>query len=428
MITGNAAGNALSGAGGDDRLVGGLGSDVLTGGPGNDEFVFRAPAETWAGPGRDVIRDFARSDRITLAQIDADAIADGDQAFAFIGDAAFSRTAGELRYRDGIVSGDLDGNGAADFEIGIANLADSRATPTSCSEPARAGGRPPRRPRRHRSPGMGDAYARPSSRSSGIAPTRIPSLNQSLIIKLRSGAGAGMYRASGEPSRAARPKRPLTFEHHKTTSAGARLSHAWQTAFERGLDMLDHFDRRSPDRPRARGRQFHPTIRGLAAGALMAALASCAPSATTTDIAAMLPSAAPDAGALPTAGFAAAVLPGQETRALLPNDTALAGENFILVRPAGRFAGQPTLARRLGALTPLPAPFEYAVAQDFQPVDGYGSPFSYIATEPSEGVTCALAVGATTSAAGTPATVMMRNCTRGDVTRALAPVASLAAY
>jgi hypothetical protein len=142
----------------------------------------------------------------------------------------------------------------------------------------------------------------------------------------------------------------------------------------------------------------------------------------------MLPSAAPDAGAMPSAGFAPLAQPGRETRTLLPNDTALAGENFILVRPAGRFGGQPALDRALGALAPLPAPFEFAVAQDFRPVDGYGSPFSYIAIEPSEGVTCALAVGATASAAGTPATVMMRNCTRGDAIRALAPVASPAAY
>ena len=45
----------------------------------------------------------------------------GDQAFAWIGDAAFSGTAGELRFafagNTTTVTGDTDGDGAADFAL-----------------------------------------------------------------------------------------------------------------------------------------------------------------------------------------------------------------------------------------------------------------------------------------------------------------------
>lgn len=56
--------------------------------------------------------------------MDADTLTEGDQAFQFIGTAAFSNTAGELRYEvvDGntYVYGDTNGDGAADFMILLA--------------------------------------------------------------------------------------------------------------------------------------------------------------------------------------------------------------------------------------------------------------------------------------------------------------------
>ena len=60
-----------------------------------------------------------RFDRIDLAAIDADPALAGDQAFTWIGAAAFSGRAGELRVVPGLVQGDLDGDGLADFEIGL---------------------------------------------------------------------------------------------------------------------------------------------------------------------------------------------------------------------------------------------------------------------------------------------------------------------
>lgn len=81
-------------------------------------FVFFKINESAPGAGRDVITDFeAGIDTIRLAGIDANILLNGDQAFAFIGSAAFSQTAGELRYANGFVRGDVDGDGAADFVI-----------------------------------------------------------------------------------------------------------------------------------------------------------------------------------------------------------------------------------------------------------------------------------------------------------------------
>ena len=46
----------------------------------------------------DVVADFAAGDRIDVSTIDADVYASGNQAFAFIGSAAFSGTPGEINY------------------------------------------------------------------------------------------------------------------------------------------------------------------------------------------------------------------------------------------------------------------------------------------------------------------------------------------
>ena len=54
----------------------------------------------------------------------------GNQRFTFIGTAAFTNIKGELRVEQSgtsaIVMGDVDGDGAADFEIELPNFADLR--------------------------------------------------------------------------------------------------------------------------------------------------------------------------------------------------------------------------------------------------------------------------------------------------------------
>ncbi|MBW8726684.1 MAG: hypothetical protein JF625_16230 [Inquilinus limosus] len=122
-LVGNAAANTLAGNAGDDVLRGGAGKDVLGGGAGADHFVYAAVADSAVGNAADVIADFshAQADRIDLTSIDANTGMANDQAFGFIGSAAFSHHAGELRAvvsgSQTTVSGDVNGDGVADFSI-----------------------------------------------------------------------------------------------------------------------------------------------------------------------------------------------------------------------------------------------------------------------------------------------------------------------
>lgn len=122
-IRGGSGNDIVSGGAGDDLIVGGSGADVMTGGVGAD--IFRISSyESSVGPGADRITDFVSGeDRIDLANIDASFWDAGDQAFTFVGSAAFSGTAAELRFSfDGVdtwVEGDIDGDGAADFAIAL---------------------------------------------------------------------------------------------------------------------------------------------------------------------------------------------------------------------------------------------------------------------------------------------------------------------
>ncbi len=124
QLTGGTGNDSLSGAQGNDWIVGGSGTDRMSGGIGADVFDFRSVAESSAVTSTaDVITDFshAAGDRISLSSIDGNTLAAGNQAFQLIGSAAFSHHAGELRvaYQGGnaFVSGDVDGNGVADFVI-----------------------------------------------------------------------------------------------------------------------------------------------------------------------------------------------------------------------------------------------------------------------------------------------------------------------
>ncbi|MGK9232265.1 M10 family metallopeptidase C-terminal domain-containing protein, partial [Inquilinus limosus] len=141
-LIGNAGVNVLSGAAGDDTLAGGggadtldggagldillgnAGKDTLSGGAGADLFTFSALGDSVFGTRADVITDFrhAQGDRIDLSGIDADTGTAGDQGFSFIGSAAYSGHAGELRFASTTsstttVAGDVDGDGRSDFHI-----------------------------------------------------------------------------------------------------------------------------------------------------------------------------------------------------------------------------------------------------------------------------------------------------------------------
>lgn len=128
-LRGNAGDDLIKGEDGDDVLWGGAGRDDLYGGAGADSFSFGIG--DFAGLTAstcDRIFDFgqAQADSIRLDEVDANEMDFGDQQFAFIGDAAFSGAAGELRaYQDDAntyVEGDTDGDGVADFMIRLDGL------------------------------------------------------------------------------------------------------------------------------------------------------------------------------------------------------------------------------------------------------------------------------------------------------------------
>lgn len=127
-VVGNVGNDILYGGAGNDTIDGGAGRDKMWGGEGRDVFVFRQ--EVITNRDLDEIFDFKRGeDIIGLSTIDANTKTAANDAFKFIGEAAFSKTAGELRfaaYGDGVkVTGDVNGDGLGDFDIvlhGVATL------------------------------------------------------------------------------------------------------------------------------------------------------------------------------------------------------------------------------------------------------------------------------------------------------------------
>lgn len=147
VITGSAEGDQLSGMGGNDKLLGMAGRDILRGGDGADTLTGGAGADTLSGgSGADIftygaadfaggvsasmdrIEDFssAQGDRIHLSSIDAKLNTAVNEAFSFIGSAAFRGKAGELRYQvsngDVHVFGDVNGDKVADFQIHLVGV------------------------------------------------------------------------------------------------------------------------------------------------------------------------------------------------------------------------------------------------------------------------------------------------------------------
>ena len=109
--------DTLSGAQGNDWLQGGQGSDRLRGGVGADFFSYQTKdaSSRW----RDTITDFdcRQGDRLGII-----AVLDGKDPFAnpgweYIGSASFNGAAAELRFADGRLQGDVDGDGKADLRI-----------------------------------------------------------------------------------------------------------------------------------------------------------------------------------------------------------------------------------------------------------------------------------------------------------------------
>lgn len=113
LVFGGAGEDFLSGGNGQDELTGGTGQDHLEGGGGADLFIFTDVNEMDKGSNADVIEDFENGDKIDLS---------GAGNFTYINDQDFGNVAGELRFEDGVLQGDTDGDGNADFEIKVKDV------------------------------------------------------------------------------------------------------------------------------------------------------------------------------------------------------------------------------------------------------------------------------------------------------------------
>jgi Ca2+-binding RTX toxin-like protein len=145
VLFGDAGRDTLLGGAGNDTLTGGAGQDELTGGAGADIFrwskVSANPADADSFPGsttRDRITDFDTGtlvpvsglvfDRLDLSSVDAQLGVPGNDAFIFLGQAAFSGNGvgGELRYAHAggstLVQGDINGDALADIEVELTGI------------------------------------------------------------------------------------------------------------------------------------------------------------------------------------------------------------------------------------------------------------------------------------------------------------------
>ena len=132
-LIGSTGFNVLDGGAGNDTLVGKGGGDVLTGGAGKDIFDFNAVADSTPGSMTRIIDFLVGGDTIDLSGIDAMTTKAGDQAFTFVGNAAFSGKAGQLRFEVAAghtyVYADTNGDKVADFALDL--LGDQKLVATS---------------------------------------------------------------------------------------------------------------------------------------------------------------------------------------------------------------------------------------------------------------------------------------------------------
>jgi Ca2+-binding RTX toxin-like protein len=100
VLSGGTGNDMLDGGTGPDWLHGGMGGDWLYGGNQADKFVWSSTSESDLASGMDFVVDFNRAegDLLDLSAIDPNPSGWGNEAFTFIGTAAFSGEPGEIRY------------------------------------------------------------------------------------------------------------------------------------------------------------------------------------------------------------------------------------------------------------------------------------------------------------------------------------------
>ena len=121
-LASTAADEALSGTASADIFLLGGGLDTVLGRSGTDRFLFQPAALGAAAGNAATLQDFSRAagERIDLSAIDAIAGTPGNDAFAFIGTAAFTG-AGQLRWENQggmrLIQGNVDGDTTADLTL-----------------------------------------------------------------------------------------------------------------------------------------------------------------------------------------------------------------------------------------------------------------------------------------------------------------------
>lgn len=127
-LIGSQGNDRLHGGQGNDFLAGERGSDVLIGGRGTDalllgrdekadKLIFKSVNDSRPGPAHDATTIESGEDFVDLRRIDANSTTSADDAFHWIGATEFSGVAGELRYANRLLQGDVDGDGVTDFEV-----------------------------------------------------------------------------------------------------------------------------------------------------------------------------------------------------------------------------------------------------------------------------------------------------------------------
>lgn len=121
--TSTIASETLTGTGDADVFVLGGGLDTVFGLAGLDAFRFLPAALGAAAANATTLEDFSRAagERLDLSRIDAIAGSPADDGFSFIGTAAFSNVAGQLRWQEQgtqrLIQGDVNGDGGAELTI-----------------------------------------------------------------------------------------------------------------------------------------------------------------------------------------------------------------------------------------------------------------------------------------------------------------------
>jgi hypothetical protein len=119
MLVGGAADDIITGGAGDDLVAGEFGNDTVTGGAGRDGFYF-----VTADPGStDLITDFQPGvDFISLHHALTNTNGTGSPAATYIGAGPFTNAKGQVRFANGLLQVDLDGNGLSDINATLQGI------------------------------------------------------------------------------------------------------------------------------------------------------------------------------------------------------------------------------------------------------------------------------------------------------------------